>query len=120
MKPLLIILLCGLLIFSTANTPAIEQAPPSADIALSKSEQAWLKQREGAPLRYCFSPVWKPYDFLEDGKHKGIFADYLQLFSQRLNIPLQPVVSSSWAEAQQFAREGKCDLLSGAVKTPRA
>ena len=73
MKPLLLIFLYGLLIFSTANTPAIEQIPPSTAIALSKSEQAWLKQREGAPLRYCFSPVWKPYDFLEGGKHKGIF-----------------------------------------------
>lgn len=118
MKPLLLIFLYGLLIFSTANTPAIEQIPPSTAIALSKSEQAWLKQREGAPLRYCFSPVWKPYDFLEGGKHKGIFSDYLQLFSQRLNIPLQPVLSNTWGEALQFVREGKCDFLSGAVKTP--
>lgn len=118
MKPLLLILLYGLLIFSTANTPAIEQIPPSTAIALSKSEQAWLKQRQGAPLRYCFSPVWKPYDFLEGGKHKGIFSDYLQLFSQRLNIPLQPVLSNTWGEALQFVREGKCDFLSGAVKTP--
>lgn len=118
MKPLLLIFLYGLLIFSTANTSAIEQIPPSTAIALSKSEQAWLKQRQGAPLRYCFSPVWKPYDFLEDGKHKGIFSDYLQLFSQRLNIPLQPVLSNTWSEALQFVREGRCDFLSGAVKTP--
>ncbi|QQZ29001.1 transporter substrate-binding domain-containing protein [Thiothrix subterranea] len=118
MKPLLIILLCGLLIFSTANAPAVEQAPPTTRIVLTNAEQTWLDQRQGAPLRYCFSPVWKPYDFLEDGKHKGIFADYLQLFSQRLNIPLQPVLSSTWGEALQFVREGKCDFLSGAVKTP--
>jgi polar amino acid transport system substrate-binding protein len=118
MKPLLLILLYGLLIFSTANTSAIEQTPSSTDIVLSKFEQAWLEQRQGAPLRYCFSPVWKPYDFFEDGKHQGIFADYLQLLSKRLNIPVQPVLSSTWGEALQSAREGKCDLLSGAVKTP--
>ncbi|UOG92599.1 MAG: response regulator [Candidatus Thiothrix sulfatifontis] len=118
MKPLLLILLCGLLIFSTANTPAVEQALSTTRIVLSNAEQTWLDQRQGAPLRYCFSPVWKPYDFLEDGKHKGIFADYLQLFSQRLNLPLQPVLSNTWGEALQFVREGKCDFLSGAVKTP--
>ncbi|QTR51194.1 response regulator [Candidatus Thiothrix anitrata] len=118
MKRLLIILWCGLLILATANTLAIEQTPPATAIALSKSEQAWLEKRQGAPLRYCFSPVWKPYDFFEDGKHQGIFADYLQLLSKRLNIPVQPVLSSTWGEALQSAREGKCDLLSGAVKMP--
>ncbi|UJS25273.1 response regulator [Thiothrix winogradskyi] len=118
MKRLLLILWCGLLILATANTLAIEQTPPATDIALSKAEQAWLEKRQGAPLRYCFSPVWKPYDFLEDGKHKGIFADYLRFLSQRLNIPLQPVVSNSWHEALQFASERKCDFVSGAVKTP--
>lgn len=94
------------------------QPQTPATITLTDTEQAWLTQRQGAPLRYCFSPVWKPYDFWEDGKHKGIFADYLQLVSQRLNIPLQPVVSNSWHEALQFASERKCDLVSGAVKTP--
>jgi signal transduction histidine kinase/ActR/RegA family two-component response regulator len=104
-----------------AQTKAEQGEPPAPDttgITLTAAEQAWLAQRHGAPLRYCFSPVWKPYDFLEDGKHKGIFADYLQLMSARLGIPLQPVVSRGWAEAQQLARERKCDLLSGAVRTP--
>lgn len=118
MKRLLLILWCGLLILATANTLAIEQTPPATDIALSKAEQAWLEKRQGAPLRYCFSPVWKPYDFFEDGKHQGIFADYLQLLAKRLNIPVQPVLSSTWGEALESVREGKCDLLSGAVKMP--
>ena len=118
MKNFLFIAFFCLLIFATANTPAIEQTPSSIDIVLSKSEQAWLEQRQGAPLRYCFSPVWKPYDFLEDGTHKGIFADYVHLFSKRLNVSVQPVLSSTWGEALQFTREGKCDFLSGAVKMP--
>lgn len=105
------------LFFIAANAASTEIIQNTV-VALSQSEQTWLKQREGAPLRYCFSPVWKPYDFLEDGKHKGIFADYLQLFSQRLNLPLQPVLSNTWGEALQFVREGRCDFLSGAVKTP--
>jgi polar amino acid transport system substrate-binding protein len=107
-----------LLIFSAANAAAVEQTPNATAITLTTAEQAWLAQRQGAPLRYCFSPVWKPYDFFEDGKHKGIFADYLQLLSKRLNIPVQPVLNSTWGEALQSVREGKCDLLSGAVKTP--
>ncbi len=117
-KPFFTRLLLGSLLVATVNVIAIEQPPNSTTLALSNTEKAWLAQRNGAALRYCFSPVWKPYDFFEDGKHKGIFADYLQLLSKRLNIPLQPVVSLSWGEALQFVREGKCDLLSGAVKTP--
>ncbi|MEN9500753.1 MAG: hypothetical protein RI964_38 [Pseudomonadota bacterium] len=117
-KPFFTRLLLGSLLVATVNVIAIEQPPNSTTLVLSNTEKAWLAQRNGAALRYCFSPVWKPYDFFEDGKHKGIFADYLQLLSKRLNIPLQPVVSLSWGEALQFVREGKCDLLSGAVKTP--
>jgi ABC-type amino acid transport substrate-binding protein len=118
MKPFLFILFLSLSILSAANITAAEQTPNTAGIALTEAETAWLAQRNGAPLRYCFSPVWKPYDFLEDGQHKGIFADYLQLLSKRLNIPLQPVISGSWGEALEFARERQCDFVSGAVKTP--
>ncbi|OQX08716.1 MAG: hypothetical protein BWK73_24625 [Thiothrix lacustris] len=117
MKLFFAILLYSCWVFSAANTTAAEQ-PLNAAITLTAAEQAWLEQRQGAPLRYCFSPVWKPYDFFEDGKHQGIFADYLRLLSKRLNITVQPVLSSTWGEALQSAREGKCDLLSGAVQTP--
>ena len=124
------VLFCSFLLLSAVNTIASERpslllvtqvespAQNAALITLTDAETAWLEKRHDIPLRYCFSPVWKPYDFFEDGKHKGIFADYLQLLSKRLNIPVQPVLSSTWGEALQSVREGKCDLLSGAVKTP--
>ena len=120
MKPFFLILFCCFLLLSVGQATAADTPQPQAPatIALTKAEQTWLAQHQDTGLRYCFSPVWKPYDFLEDGQHKGIFADYLQLISQRLGIPLQPVVSSGWSEALTFARERKCDFLSGAVKTP--
>lgn len=120
MKPFFLILFCCFLLPSVGQATAADtpQLQTPATIALTKAEQIWLAQHQDTGLRYCFSPVWTPYDFLEDGQHKGIFADYLQLISQRLGIPLQPVISNSWHKALQLARERKCDLVSGAVKTP--
>ncbi len=128
MGRLIFMLLCGLLVFFLIGTSAadrlevaqpVPQAPPvTTTIPLTDNEAAWLEQHKRTGLRYCFSPVWTPYDFLEDGKHKGIFADYLQLISTRLDIPLLPVSSKTWSEALEFAHDRKCDLVSGAVATP--
>ncbi|MEB4593142.1 transporter substrate-binding domain-containing protein [Candidatus Thiothrix sp. Deng01] len=130
MRAFLFIFVCGLLFFQTVNAafagpasrlPGIQDGPRPQDpaiIPLTGEEQAWLAGRGGQALRYCFSPIWQPYDFLDKGQHKGIFADYLQLMSRRLGIPLEPVISHSWGETLQFARERKCDLIAAAVKTP--
>jgi diguanylate cyclase (GGDEF)-like protein len=84
---------------------------------LSAAETAYLQKRGGV-LTYCFSPVWTPYDYLENGEHRGIFRDYLELFARKLEIALRPLPSRTWREAQEFARTRRCDLISGAVPTP--
>ncbi len=87
-------------------------------IPLTAAEKQWLEPYKTSGLRYCFSPNWIPYDYLAEGQHKGIFADYLHLLAKRLGITLKPVISQSWQQTLEFAHERKCDLVSGAVKTP--
>ncbi|SEA40931.1 Signal transduction histidine kinase [Thiothrix caldifontis] len=129
MKRFVFSLFYSILLLLVASSVAVEKsskplAEPAKDLtqgtpfSLTDVEQAWLEPYKNTGLRYCFSPVWIPYDFLADGKHQGIFADYLQLISSRLGIALHPVTSRSWGEALQFARERKCDLVSGLVRTP--
>lgn len=68
-------------------------------------------------VKYCFNPVWAPYDFYRDGKHQGIFRDYLDLLSQRSGLTFEAVPTPTWSDALAGVKDGKCDFLSGAVRT---
>jgi len=84
-------------------------------IRLSADEQAYLRSKDRR-LRYCFSPVWVPLDYLQDGEHRGMFQKYLELFAEKLDLRLEPVPSASWPEALALAEQRRCDLISGAVR----
>ena len=71
----------------------------------------------GRTFTYCFNPLWRPYDYAENGMHKGIFVDYLQLFAQRLGITVVPHITDTWTDALDAVKRGDCDFLVGAVKT---
>ncbi|MCG6942852.1 MAG: transporter substrate-binding domain-containing protein [Thiohalocapsa sp.] len=85
-------------------------------VRLSFVEREYLASK-GNRLRYCFNQVWRPYDYLADGEHRGLFRDYLELFAHKLGVELVPVPSENWTQAQAFVRQRRCDLLSGAVRT---
>lgn len=91
-------------------------------LSLTEQEQTWLSQHTN--LRYCFSPVWKPYDYFENGQHVGMFKDYLDLFAHKLGITLEPIPTLvpddaplGWKKALDFAKNRRCDFISGAVRT---
>ena len=95
----------------------------SATLALSDTEHAWLTNHP--KLRYCFSPVWIPYDYWEEGKHQGMFKDYLNLLEQKLGIVFEAIPTAiadaperGWQKALEFAKERRCDFISGAVRLP--
>ncbi|GEM_PF-5082574 len=92
-------------------------------IELTPEERAWLAEHR--TLRYCFSPVWRPYDYWENSQHQGMFKDYLALFAHKLGVTFVPVPTlepqnpgRGWKKALEFAKERRCDLISGAVYTP--
>ncbi|MCD8503693.1 MAG: transporter substrate-binding domain-containing protein [Burkholderiaceae bacterium] len=72
----------------------------------------------GQRFRYCHNPVWVPFDYNEQGVHRGIFHDYISLLAQRMGVELEVHPTDSWTEALQALQRGECDLLVGAVKTP--
>jgi signal transduction histidine kinase/CheY-like chemotaxis protein/ABC-type nitrate/sulfonate/bicarbonate transport system substrate-binding protein len=91
-------------------------APPQGQVLLSFVEREYLARKDGK-LRYCFSPVWTSYDYLENGEHRGLFRDYLALFARKLGVVLEPVPAQSRNQALAFARERRCDLVSGVIPT---
>ena len=79
-------------------------------LSLTEEEQHYLTQK--GKLTYCSNPEWKPYDYLENGQHKGIFSDYMKLFSNRIGILLESVRFSNGT--QSYINQ-QCDIFSGLV-----
>ena len=89
-----------------------------AQVLLTYNERSYLVGKD-RQLRYCFNPAWKPYDYQEDGEHRGLFRDYLDRLAKKLGVALVPVPSASWEQALALMQERRCDLLSGMVRPER-
>ncbi|KAA1171471.1 transporter substrate-binding domain-containing protein [Marinobacter salinexigens] len=88
------------------------------ELAFSPIEKGWL-EKHGSQITYCIDNDWKPLEGLDDsGRHTGLSAEVLRLFSERSDIRFIRVPTESWPEALEAARTRKCDLLSLAMKTP--
>lgn len=68
-------------------------------------------------LTYCFSPEWRPYDYLENGEHKGILSDHLKTLERKIGIQFIPYISKNLGELLENAKEGKCQFVSGLIHT---
>ncbi len=83
---------------------------------LSDDERDYLRHKDGV-LRYCFSPVWIPYDYLDNGEHRGTFREYLDLFGRKLGVRFVALPAATWPGALRLAEDRQCDLVSGLVRT---
>ena len=90
---------------------------PAGEPVLDPDEQAWLDAR-GRRLVYCHNPLWSPFDYQEDGEHRGIFREYLDLFASKLDLQLEPLTGRDWPEVDDLVRARRCDLVSGLVELP--
>ena len=86
-------------------------------INFSKKELEFLTKKN--EILMCVDPNWMPYESIKDQKHIGMFSDYFKIFRERLPIPIKLVPTISWTQTLEFAKDKKCDIISGAVKTPK-
>lgn len=78
---------------------------------LTPAEKQYLKNRPF--LAMVCDPAWPPFDYIDaSGKHAGMAADYLQLISFRIGIPIKLIPTESWEESMRIAKAGECDLVS--------
>ncbi|BAF71816.1 diguanylate cyclase [Sulfurovum sp. NBC37-1] len=87
------------------------------DIGLSAEESNYLNTKN--VITYCADPDWLPLSAIVDKRHIGMDADYLSIISGRIGRPFHLVLTKSWNESLRFAREGKCDVLTLAMVTPK-
>lgn len=85
-------------------------------ITLNQEEIAWLKDHP--VIRIAPDPEFPPVEWIdENGKYKGIAADYMELISKQLNVKFQIVQCKSWEEVLAKARNREVDLLPAAAST---
>lgn len=89
----------------------------AGELVLSPSEQTFLKEQQ--VISMCVDPNWLPYEKLDsEGKHVGLVAGYIALFSSRLNIPIKTIKTDDWQQSQKLYEDGLCDIVSALNKTP--
>ncbi|WP_437879561.1 bifunctional diguanylate cyclase/phosphodiesterase [Pseudomonas sp. LRF_L74] len=89
---------------------------PCAALELTPEEQAWLDAHP--VLRLGVDTSWPPFEFRNaEGHHSGLVPAYTELIRKRLNIKLDPVEPGAWSDLLDLARQGKVDLLPGAMAT---
>ena len=81
-----------------------------------------LKQKdyliEKKELKFCVDPNWMPLEKIEKGKHVGISSEFLQLLSQKIEIPIRLIETKKWSESLEKIKKRECDILSLAEETP--
>ncbi len=60
---------------------------------------------------YCIDPSWLPYEAIQDGKHIGLSADYIQYLNDNTTYQFQLVETKSWQQSINFIKQGKCLVL---------
>ena len=91
----------------------------TGEVSLNAAELAWLEKHDNR-INMCVDPDWLPMEGIdEDGNHAGLSAEVIRLFSQRAPIRFELVLTDSWTQSISAIRQGKCNIFTMAMKTPK-
>lgn len=85
-------------------------------INLSQEEEQYLSKKQ--QITMCIDPDWLPLEAIVNGRHVGMTAEYMEIFSKTIGIPISVVPTKSWPQTINYAKQRKCDILSLAMATP--
>lgn len=86
-----------------------------AALGLTLGELKYLHNKKRITM--CVGPHRMPYEQILEGKHVGMIADYIEFISNKLNIPITLVPTTSWQQSHEYAESKKCDILSAVIPT---
>lgn len=86
-------------------------------IKLTDEEQLYLQQKK--VIKTCVERDWMPIEGVQDGQYLGMGADYLAIFQQKINIPIEIVDTKTWAESISYAKARKCDMIMLSVNSKK-
>ncbi|MBB1489527.1 transporter substrate-binding domain-containing diguanylate cyclase [Oceanospirillum sediminis] len=102
--------------YATASGLREKWKRPDKQRDLTTQERNYLAEKR--VLTMCVDPDWMPMEAIEQGKHTGIAADFIERFREILSIPIELVPTRSWAETLQAGFRGQCDFFSMIMSTP--
>lgn len=117
---LLAMLIVFLYVYTTNSMQHLANQPVSAilDIdpmlGLTQDEITWLETNKDT-ITYAPNPSWPPGDYVENGLHKGITADYIKIFEEKLDIAFEFVYYDDWFLMYNDWMNQEYDLI-GAVQ----
>ena len=94
----------------------IYKTPPK-QLKLTQEETTHLMRTPS--ITYCADPDWMPFSSIVNGRHRGIDADMISYFAQKLNHDFRLIPTTNWIETLQKGREHNCSVLSMIMETPR-
>ncbi len=96
---------------------AVPQAGEHLEVKLSESEQDWLKRNPN--LRVAFRSLWPPFEFVEDGRNRGLVPDLVSELEVQLGVKFARSSLDDLALAEDQLRNGDLDILPALSLTPQ-
>lgn len=107
-----VLLLCVPSSFCFAEEPVSEPAA----VSLTPEEQQFIKDHP--MIKLGVDPAFIPYEFFDDdGKYKGIAADYIDLICKKTGLNMVIESGLTWTQAYERAVNKTLDVLPCVVKT---
>jgi len=86
-------------------------------IDFTQKEMEFLETKK--TINMCIDPDWYPYERITENKHTGMSFDYFEIFRNLIPIPIELVPTNTWSQTLEYAKSGKCDIISLAAETKK-
>lgn len=94
----------------------IYKTPPK-QLKLTQAEMTHLMRTPD--ITYCADPDWMPFSSIVNGKHRGIDADIIAHFGQKMNHNFRLIPTTNWPQTLRMGKEHNCSVLSMIMETPQ-
>jgi PAS domain S-box-containing protein len=84
---------------------------------LFDNQKKYLQKKQ--VLKMCVDPSWMPLEKIENGKHIGVAADFMNIISNKIDTPIQLIQTNSWTQSLKKVRQRECDFLALSERTPK-
>lgn len=82
---------------------------------ISTKEKIYLKNKK--ELQLCVNPDFMPYEALQNNHHIGLSADYMNLITKKLQMPIKILPTRNWINTLSLIKSKQCDIVSLSFQT---